>query len=1444
MRRLVLFAALAAGCNSFTPEQPDGGGDDIVGDDVPIDAPDGSIDAPDAEPPPVPMARLEIDRTDVQYGDLPAGARSSSATFRIRNVGEATSVALGSTIEGAAAAEFQIVSDSCDGQILIVQDECEILVDFLPTTDGDKAAQLLIDAGDAGQVTASLAGHALVAGDLELDDVTSHDFGAAPVAGQSTTLVLNVQNSGEADTGALAVSISDDAFAIVDDDCTGAPLLSGHSCTLTVRFVPDVIGEHTASVTISASPGGATARSLRGTGTVEVDVDTTGGGAGHITSQPGGLDCGATCTAPFGQSHVVLTAVPDPGATFQGWSGACASASGDTCTLELAANAAVGARFEGPQPLTVAISGNGTVTSNPNGILCGTDCNQTYPYNTTVELTAVGTPGNTFTGWSGACSGTNPVCTVTMSAARNTTATFTLDQEDVVVAKSGNGSGTVTSAPGGISCGGDCSQTWPYGTVVTLTAAVSAGSTFGGWTGACAGQSGTTCTLTLADDASIGATFTLQKLALAVTKAGTGFGSVTGGGLDCGATCSANIDYGTSVTLTAVAADGSDFSGWSAPCGTAAQCTVTMDVARSLTATFTRRSYALSVVRAGTGAGRVTAPNIDCGSDCTDTVLHGTTVTLTAEALTGGTFAGWSGDCSGAQPTCTVTMTQARSVTATFNPVVHTLTVTKNGTGSGTVSATGIDCGTDCTQAFDYNTQVSLTPAAAPGSRFVAWSGDCSGSGGCTVTMTAARNVQATFDIDPNKTLTVIKSGNGAGTVTSNTGGINCGSTCSADYSSGASVVLTAAADTATSTFTGWSGACSGTSTCTVTMDAAKTAVATFTLKTYALTVTATGPVTVTSSPGGINCPTDCTQTYDHGQSVTLTATVATGVTRAWGGACSGSAATCTVSMTQARSVTMTATVNQYALSVAKNGTGSGTVGAPGLIDCGSTCSAQVSHGTQVTLTATAASSSNFAGWSGACTGTAATCTVTMDAAKSVTATFTLKTYALAVTKPGNGPGTVAANVGSLNCGGTCSATYDHGTSVTLTATAGNGATFTGWSGDCSGTAATCTVSMTAAKNVTATFTLNTYALNVTRTGNGNGTVTSNVGTISCGATCSGTYNHGTSVTLTAAATIGTTFTGWGGACSGTASTCTLTMDGIKNVTATFTLDTHVLTVAKSGTGSGTVTAPSNLINCGSDCSEGYPYGTSVVLTAGAANGSTFSGWSGGGCSGSASTCTVTVDAAKTVTAQFTINTYYLTTTIGGSGSGTINGPGINCSGATGSACATPFTYNTSVTLTASGTGGYGFAGWTSGGCSGLGSCTVLMSAAKNVTAKFEPYRTLTLHKGTASSVTVTGAVAATCSSLSCPYSVPDGTTNTVEANLPSTRVFIGWDGTVCLGESSSTCTFTMTGNETVTPLTCLATDTCCINPDDPSCFPDPCVGSACPCIGNACPAPGDGIDQ
>ena len=232
------------------------------------------------------------------------------------------------------------------------------------------------------------------------------------------------------------------------------------------------------------------------------------------------------------------------------------------------------------------------------------------------------------------------------------------------------------------------------------------------------------------------------------------------------------------------------------------------------------------------------------------------------------------------------------------------------------------------------------------------------------------------------------------------------------------------------------------------------------------------------------------------------------------------------------------------------NNLGNGNISSsPTGINCGSTCSFSFDQDSSVSLMATPDSGYIFTGWSGACSGTDG-CTVIMKSNQSVSGSFSPIPIFKNLTVTNVGLGSVLSSPSGINCGSTCNSFYPINSSVTLSATATPGYVFSGWSGSCFGTGA-CTVSMSSDKSVTATF-IKSPKFTLSASVAGKGTIADISGQgINCGSTCSFSYQINTPVTLVALPQAGNTFTGWGGACSGTGS-CTLVMGSDQTITATF----------------------------------------------------------------------------------------------------------------------------------------------------------------------------------------------------------------------------------------------------------------------------------------------------
>lgn len=408
---------------------------------------------------------------------------------------------------------------------------------------------------------------------------------------------------------------------------------------------------------------------------------------------------------------------------------------------------------------------------------------------------------------------------------------------------------------------------------------------------------------------------------LTVSRAGTGEGTVAGGGISCGAVCSDVGPVNRQLILSAAPVLGSQFAGW-VGCDSVMgpSCTVTMATSRAVTASFTGGATAtLTVTKAGPGT--VTGMGIACGADCAEVLPLGTSVTLTAAPGSGATFVNFVG-CDTAQgASCTVTLDGSRTVTATFEAAAsdYTLTVVKAGSGTGTVTGTGIACGADCSELIPAGTTRTVTATPAGNSSLSSWSGcDQVSALDCIVALTSNRTVTATFTataapsaptmltaaVQPNGELLLRWTDTASNEVDYRVDR-------STQPMTGFVEVVTLPANSTSATLPGLTvgtyyfrvratnggGASAPSNTAVVTLSSP--------LVQLSVVKSGSGSGTVTSTPAGIACGADCSEALPAGTMVTLTAAPATGATFAgWTGCTSAASTTCTVALAATTTVT------------------------------------------------------------------------------------------------------------------------------------------------------------------------------------------------------------------------------------------------------------------------------------------------------------------------------------------------------------------------------------------------------------------------------------------------------------------------------------------------------------------------------------------------------------
>lgn len=355
------------------------------------------------------------------------------------------------------------------------------------------------------------------------------------------------------------------------------------------------------------------------------------------------------------------------------------------CILAVAICAVACGRYSATTAtVTVAVSGPGGVRTSQLQGDCRATCWFAVARENPVHLEPVLDPNAVFTGWTGACNGTGP-CDLKPQFDVSVAATFTPARPHRVQV-SLSGDGEVRSDPAGIDCPRTCAADFPEGTAVALQALPSPGWDFNGFGGACVGQG---CTLAVLADTAASATFSQRPPTLVVQVSGSGSIVSTPAAIDCPRICSATFAPDAAVTLSASAAPGFSFVGFSGDC-TGSTCALRLSGPANVSATFSSVPvFKLSVALSGNGVGRVTsAPaGIDCPGACTALVPEGTSMVLSAAADALSKFRGYDGSCTGAA--CALTVKADASVVAAFDPrryLAVDLGVPAGGTWSSPIS--------------------------------------------------------------------------------------------------------------------------------------------------------------------------------------------------------------------------------------------------------------------------------------------------------------------------------------------------------------------------------------------------------------------------------------------------------------------------------------------------------------------------------------------------------------------------------------------------------------------------------------------------------------------------------------------------------------------------------------------------------------------------------------
>jgi hypothetical protein len=319
--------------------------------------------------------------------------------------------------------------------------------------------------------------------------------------------------------------------------------------------------------------------------TVEVGGDFTGGKV-YLN----GVTCESACVKEFAEnSNIVVVAAPSVGYIFKSLVGRTCSGE-QFCEIKLTGNHSLTVAFEASPVATYQLSFLESGADGDryiDGIQCDPNCLKNYPNGTIVTLTVVPKINVEFLGFSGECTG-KTTCQVTLSKDTAVTANFQNKITPVYydLAFTGDSGGAISV--NGVACGQDCSGSYLVGSVIELSAQPISAYSFDGFAGACTGTAN--CSLTVNSDLTITAAFSADVIP--PTYYNLTYSSNIPGGLFidgqlCTTNCSGAHLAGTTIALSAVAANGNAVTAFTGDCSGTGTCNLLMNADKTVGVTFT-----------------------------------------------------------------------------------------------------------------------------------------------------------------------------------------------------------------------------------------------------------------------------------------------------------------------------------------------------------------------------------------------------------------------------------------------------------------------------------------------------------------------------------------------------------------------------------------------------------------------------------------------------------------------------------------------------------------------------------------------------------------------------------------------------------------------------------------------------------------------------------------